>query len=240
MMAPETSRRLAWSIGLVSIAFMLARLALIFADRSTVLDDSAVGLVGAVGWTLDVVLGDVVTLAVPIIGILLATRVPENRLGWMFLLAGVFVAISRLRPGLRTARALDRPWHLAGWSDRTVVRDVGLDRADRSAPPGGPAVPDGPPALPLVAPRVLVHGDRCRPPRERGHGVRHDPRHGVLFESEVTGVVGLVFFLAFLGIVVALVLSVAAVVVRFRAAHGVERLQLKGFLAAAVLFAGRS
>ena len=105
MMAPETSRRLAWAVGLVSIAFLLARLALIYADRSTVPDDSAVGLVGAVGWTLDVVLSDVVFLAVPIIGILLATRVPENRLGWMFLVAGVFGALASFGRSTHSTRS---------------------------------------------------------------------------------------------------------------------------------------
>ena len=237
MMAPETSRRLAWAIGLVSIAFMLARLVLMYVDRSAVLDDAAVGLLGARDGPSTIVLSDVVNLAVPIIGIILATRVPDNRLGWMFLVAGVFLALASFGQVYAQHALLIDPGSWAGGRIRALVGDVGLDRADRDpARPGDPAVPDGPPALPLVAPSVLVHGDRCRPPRERGLWcTRRSAGPTSSHESEPTGTIGLLFELAFVGMVIALIPCVVSVVVRFRAARGAERLQLKGFLVAALL-----
>ncbi len=238
MMAPETSRRLAWSIGLVSIAFLLARLALIYADRNTVLDDSAVGLVGAVRWTLDVVLSDVVFLAVPIIGILLATRVPKNGLGWMFLLAGLFGALASFGQVYAQHALLIDPGNWPG------------GRMALWCATWGWTVPIG--LLPLVIllfPTGHLHSRSWRPVFRftvidavalTGTAIVYASVRGadVLEETQTSGPVGLLFFLAFMAMLIALVLCVAAVVVRFRAAHGVERLQLKGFLAAAVLFAG--
>ena len=60
----------------------------------------------------------------------------------------------------------------------------------------------------------------------------------VLDETPTCGPIGLLFSLAFLAMLFVLILCVAAVGLRFRAARGDERLQLKGFLLAALLFGG--
>jgi phosphate transport system permease protein len=45
------------------------------------------------GWTFGNVSGQVVNLAVPVVGFVLASRQPANRFGWLFLTAGLVLAI---------------------------------------------------------------------------------------------------------------------------------------------------
>jgi signal transduction histidine kinase len=233
-MAPRTSRRLAWTIGLVSIAFMLARLVLLFADRNAVLVAPA-GLLGVATWDLVTVLSDASNLAVPVIGILLAIRVPENRLGWIFLVAGAFIATASFGQI---------------YAQHALVIDPG------SWPGGGFALWFATWAWPvpivmlvlvfLLFPTGHLHSRAWRPVLWFtaidavvlvGTAMVYATvrRAALLHESEPTGVIGIVFALSFFGIVVAVIPSVASVGVRFRAARGAQRLQLKGFLVAALL-----
>lgn len=73
MITPQTSRRLAWSVGLASIAMLLASLVFMFIDRDAHLSSGN-------GWNVPNVLNLVAALGVPVIGIVLITRVPENRI----------------------------------------------------------------------------------------------------------------------------------------------------------------
>src|SRR5438132_8447099 len=88
-MKPKTASRVAWSIGLSSIALMSGALVLMFIDRHAALPASSSGQ-----WTFSNVLNEVVNLAVPTIGIVLASRRPENRIGWLFLVAGFSLGLS--------------------------------------------------------------------------------------------------------------------------------------------------
>jgi hypothetical protein len=49
---------------------------------------------GLTGWDFSDVFADVVILAVPAVGFLLASRRPANRIGWLFLAAGLAVGLS--------------------------------------------------------------------------------------------------------------------------------------------------
>jgi hypothetical protein len=53
-----------------------------FVDRHVV--SASVG-----GWGISYVFGQVVNMAIPVVGFVLASRRPENRIGWLFLVAGL-------------------------------------------------------------------------------------------------------------------------------------------------------
>ena len=234
-MGPRTTRLLAWVIGLVSIAFMLARLVLLFADRDAAFVVPVGDLVGTPGWTLADVLNDVTLLAVPIIGIVLATRVPENRLGWLFLAAGGFLAIGGFSQVYALhALAIDP----GGWRGGELALWFAL--WSWTAPIGLLAL------VILLFPTGHLHSRSWRPvfwftaidaAALTGLAIAYASIHGVelLAESDLSGAIAVPYFLAFVGIVLALILCVTSVVVRFRASRGAERLQLKGFLVAALL-----
>src|SRR5207237_5521104 len=72
-MKPRTTSRLAWSIGLATIALMVGALVLMFVDRHAALPS------GATRWRFSDVLFEVAVVGVPaVVGILLAARRPEN------------------------------------------------------------------------------------------------------------------------------------------------------------------
>jgi signal transduction histidine kinase len=234
-MGPRTSRRLAWGIGLVSIALMLARLGLMYADRNAVLTDATGGLLGTTEWNLANVLSDVANLAVPIIGIVLSTRVPENRLGWMFLAAGAFLASASFCQVYAQHALVIDPGNWPGGEVALWGATWGW-----TAPIGLLALvillfPTG--ELPSRAWRPLLWFTAIDVAALSITAMVYAAIHGVdvLHESEVSGTIGGLFALTFLGLVIALIACVASVGVRFRAARGAERLQLKGFLVAALL-----
>src|SRR5437867_13222105 len=82
-MKASTARGVAWSIGVLSIAFMLAGLVFMFVDRNAVLPDVSDS------WTFSSVFDVVVNIAVPVIGLVIAARRRENPLGWLLLIAGL-------------------------------------------------------------------------------------------------------------------------------------------------------
>ena len=76
------ARWVAWTIGLTSIALMVANLVLMYVDRNVVLPEASDG------WSLTNVFGLLVTVGVPVIGLVIAARRPENPIGWLLLAAG--------------------------------------------------------------------------------------------------------------------------------------------------------
>jgi signal transduction histidine kinase len=91
-MKPKTVSRLAWSIGIVSIALTLAALALMFADRHVAMPDNQSATSGT--WNAGNVLNLVVDIAATAFGILLAIRRPRNPIGWLFLAAASVLGIT--------------------------------------------------------------------------------------------------------------------------------------------------
>jgi signal transduction histidine kinase len=84
-MVHRNASKIAGWIGGGSIALMVAGLVLMFVDRNTALPDT----VGSAAWTLADVLDVVVNIAAAALGTLLAVRRPDNRIGWLFLAAGI-------------------------------------------------------------------------------------------------------------------------------------------------------
>src|SRR4029077_18494852 len=80
---PSTLRTVALVAGCSSIACQLAALVLIFLDRTAILPHD-LSL-----WNVSGILNAAQSLAVPVIGMVLAIKQPQNKLGWVFLVAGV-------------------------------------------------------------------------------------------------------------------------------------------------------
>jgi signal transduction histidine kinase len=83
----STARRTAWSIGILSIALMIAGLIIMFVDRHVVLPEVSDS------WTFSSVLDVAVNIAVPAIGLVMASRRRENPLGWLLLVAGLGLGV---------------------------------------------------------------------------------------------------------------------------------------------------
>ena len=83
----RTARRVAGSAAAGSIAMIGGAMALAYVDRHSL-------RAGLTGWDFSDVFADVVILAVPAVGFLLASRRPANRIGWLFLAAGLAVGLS--------------------------------------------------------------------------------------------------------------------------------------------------
>src|SRR5512141_390924 len=77
MLPPKTASRLAWSIGISSIALMVAALALMYVDRGTALPGSA----ASAAWGFSNVLGIVVNIDGVTIALVLASKRPDNAFG---------------------------------------------------------------------------------------------------------------------------------------------------------------
>src|SRR5215469_8090941 len=86
-MRAQTARWLAGGVGAASIALMAGGLVLVYADRHLV--PARLNT-----WDFSDVFTDVVNLAVPVVGFVLASRRPANRVGWVFLAAGLGLALS--------------------------------------------------------------------------------------------------------------------------------------------------
>ena len=71
-MTTWTARRLAWSVGIVSIALLVATLVLMFVDRGSDLPDN-VGI-----WSAADVLDVFVNIGVPILGIVIVNKRPAG------------------------------------------------------------------------------------------------------------------------------------------------------------------
>jgi len=81
-MRARTARWVAGCVAAGSVALIGGGLALAYADRHLV-------PASMTDWTVSGVSGQVVNMAVPVTGFVLASRRPENRIGWLFLVAGL-------------------------------------------------------------------------------------------------------------------------------------------------------
>ncbi|HEY7668531.1 MAG TPA: histidine kinase [Actinomycetota bacterium] len=86
-MKASTARAWAWTLGLIGVALGVGFLVFLFLGRGTELPARFDV------WGYLPVFDVVVNLGVPAIGILITTRRPENRLGWLFLVAGVVIGL---------------------------------------------------------------------------------------------------------------------------------------------------
>jgi signal transduction histidine kinase len=228
-MKPKVVSGLAWSIGTMSIALMVGALFLMFVDRNAVLPAAG----SSQQWNFSNVLNSLVNILVPVLGILLASRRPDNRIGWLFLGAGFTLSLSTCA----TAYGL-----------HALVVDPGSLPAGRAAAWIGNSfgvIPLGVLAfLFLLFPTGHVRSRRWLPVAWYvGVAFVFVTGTSVVFATQSwttpytqpsSG--GLVGFLAFaVCLLGGLGAAFVAVVVRFRRSVGDERLQLKWFVTGAAL-----
>jgi hypothetical protein len=105
-----------------SIALMAGGLALAYADRHLV-------PAGLTNWDFSDVFGDLSNMAVPVLGFVLASRRPANRIGWLALAAGLGLGLSRFSSSYGLRALVAAPGSLPVGRDRS--------RAGRRVAAGG-------------------------------------------------------------------------------------------------------
>ncbi len=220
-----TARWVAGGVAAVSVALMAGALALVYVNRHRAPADLT-------GWDFSDVFGQVADLAVPVVGFVLASRRPANRIGWLFLAAGLALGLSSFSSAyalhaLVVTRGSWPAGRAAGWLSNWVwvIPYAMLALVFVLFPTGQPRSPRWRAAAWLIAGAfTLAVADQV------AEAVRDwpDPFATVTQPNppDVTA--------AYVLMAAALVASAAALVVRFARSTGEERLQLKWFAAAAV------
>jgi signal transduction histidine kinase len=185
------------------------------------------------GWGFSYVFEEVVSLAVPVVGFVLASRRPGNRIGWLFLTAGLALGLRSFshQYALHALVAAPGSWpagRVFGWLFNWVwvipfpmlafvflIFPTGHLRSPRWRPAAWAVAG----ALALATVGALVAATRI----------------WVQPFTYQFGQIGALVLVPALIVLAALVVGVAALVVRFTRSVGEERLQLKWFAAAAVL-----
>jgi signal transduction histidine kinase len=224
-------------VGLLSIVLFLAALILFLIDRSRIRLPEGVGT-----WKLLTGFDIAVSIPVPILGALIASRRPRNAIGWVYLGHISLVALVAFGQMYAIHALLLEPGVLPGgrlmaWLSASLF----------------PIAICLLPFLILLFPTGHLPSSRWRPVAwlaglvlvclTAGSIILATRIWSHLFagsESAVRGLPGfvlLVFIVAVFGFIVTLVLSAVSVVVRFRRSSGDERQQLKWFVAAATLVA---
>ena len=85
-MSARTAPRVAGCVAAGSLALMAGGLILAYADRHLV-------PANVTSWDVSDVFGDVVNMAIPVMGFVLASRRPGNRIGWLVLAAGLTLGL---------------------------------------------------------------------------------------------------------------------------------------------------
>jgi signal transduction histidine kinase len=221
-----TARWLAGGVAAASVTLIAGSLALTFADQHLVSARMA-------GW--DDALTQVTNLALPVVGFVLAFRRPANRIGWLFLTAGLALALRTFSHhyGLHALVAAPGSWpggRAAMWVSNWiwVIPLCMLAFAFLLFPTGRPLTPRWRPAAwfvggasALVTVDAVVSATR----------VWSHPFITSFHQLGALALVASTYVLLF----AALLVGVAALVVRFAKSVGEERLQLKWFAAAAVV-----
>jgi hypothetical protein len=232
-MRARTARRVAGGTAAVSVALLSGGLALAYVDRQLV-------PASLTGWTVSNVSDQVVNMAVPVTGYFLASRRPENRIGWLFLVAGLALGLSGFSTGYAQHALLADPgsWPLGQafawlsnwlWVIQVAVLaflfllfPTGQLRSRRWRPAAwftGGAFALATVCMLIAASREWAHPYALAGPASPG------------------GLTALFFAAVTVLISAALLVSVAALVVRFVKSSGEERLQLKWCAAAALVLA---
>jgi hypothetical protein len=232
-MRARTARRVAGCAAAGSVALIGAGLVLAYVDRQLV-------PASLTGWTVSGVSGQVVNMAVPVTGLVLASRRPENRIGWLFLVAGLGLGLGGFSTGYAQHALIADPGSVPlgrvfGWLSNWVwviavamlaflflLFPTGQLRSRRWRPAawfGGVAF-----ALTAVCMLTAASSEWAHPFALSGPG-------------SPGGLTALLYGVATVLISAALLVSVAALVVRFAKSSGEERLQLKWCAAAALVLA---
>ena len=229
-MRARTARWIAGCTAAVSVALIGAGLALTYVDRHLP--------ASLTNWTVSGVSGQVVNITVPVTGFVLASRRPENRIGWLFLAAGLGLGLSGFSSPYALHALVTHPGSLpagqaSAWLNNWIwviavamlaflflLFPTGYMRSRRWRPAawftGG--------ACALAALCMLIAATRSW-------------AHPFTLSGQASPGGLTLYGIATVLISAALLVSVVAVVVRFAKSSGEERLQLKWCAAAALALA---
>jgi len=231
-MSRQSATRLAWSLFALCAALTAAAILLLTLAHWKVTDSTDL-------------IGTIATIVYPAVGVLVASRRPENPIGWLLLSIGVIGAVTAFANGYALYGLVARPGSLPA-SD--VITVLGLPGSAVSFTLAGTF-------LFLLFPDGHLPSSRWRPvaglsAATIGLGIvmftlRPGPIESLRDVDNPVGLGGSAGSAIesagnYLGIVagLCLVASAASLVVRFRRSRGVERQQLKWIAAAAGLLAG--
>jgi hypothetical protein len=225
----RTARRVAGCTAAASVALIGGGVALAYVNRHLV-------PASLTGWTVTNISAQIVNVALPVTGYVLASRRPENRIGWLFLVAGLTLGLSGFSDQYALRALVAVPGSLpAGRAFGWLVNALWLVPVATLA------------FLLLLFPTGHLSSRRWRLAAWFVGGVfalitvwlliiaTQLWQHPFTPPSQVTGLTALLFHITGLLISAALLVSVAALVVRFAKSSGEERLQLKWCAAAALL-----
>lgn len=224
--------RLAWTVAGVSLAFMAAGAVLVTIDRAAALPPAATPWPGSI-------LATVGFAPMAVVGGLIASRIPRNPYGWLWLLAGLGNGAMQ---GFFTAYALHSGFvsPLPGESAAVVIADLGWPLAVSTLPFILLLFPTGRPASKLWGAVCVVSGGAILllfvfgPAAGGGVVAGMESPFGApeplrtVAEQVVMGCVYALIACTMLGAI--------SLALRFRAARGIERQQLKWFAYAALIF----
>jgi signal transduction histidine kinase len=226
-MRARTARWVAGGIAAGSVALMAAGLVLAYVDRHALPAD-------VTNWDFADVFQNVVNLGVPVLGFVLASRRPANRMGWLFLVAGLALGLNAFAApyGLHALRVA--PGSLpAGRAVAWLSNWVFVIQAAMLA------------FLLLLFPNGRLRSRRWRPAAWFVAGVYTSLGLAVIvratrfwahpFRPFPDGLYPWLLTAILILVPATFVVSVVALVARFVLSSGEERLQLKWFAAAALL-----
>jgi signal transduction histidine kinase len=219
----------AWWLWIPSVALLIAGLVLMFLDRHVALPATQSGA----RWNFQNVLSAVVNLAVPTIGLVLASKRPQNPIGWMFLIAGFLLGLSTFAVSYGLHALVVAPGSLPGGRLAAFLGNslgsiplVILTFLLLLFPQGRLPSPRWRPLAWVMTAAAAVFIVTLLAAAGRTWS---DPyREGAAGAAVILGLFVLPLF-------VLLVCSLVAVIMRFRRAVGDERLQLKWFATGAAL-----
>jgi hypothetical protein len=229
----RTAQWVAGCAAALSVALTLAGLVLAYVDRHLVPASQT-------GWTFSNVSSQVVNIAVPVAGFVIASRRPENRIGWLFLVAGMALGLGGFcnqyalhalvaAPGSLPAGRLFAWLGAWLWTIATAMLaflfllfPTGRLRSRRWRPVAW--LVGGAFAVTVAATLVIVTSFWADP-------------FSVSSPGSSAGLITALYIMTAVLISAALLVSVVAIIVRFATTSGEERLQLKWCAWAALLLA---
>jgi signal transduction histidine kinase len=231
-----TARRLAWLLGIVSIVLLVASITFMFVDRRARLPTN-VGV-----WSAADVLDMLVSVGVPILGIVIVNKQPRNAIGWLFISAGIVIALATFGQVYALHALIVEPGSLPAGRAMAWMSNVlwpfpitALVLLFLLFPTGHVVSRRWRPVawltwaiylLLTVASVVFATAEWADPFED----IEAAARAGGTFAQTA-------IFIGAVAVPVALLLSVVSLAIRFRRSAGDERLQLKWFVSAAVVTA---
>jgi signal transduction histidine kinase len=236
-MSQKTASRVAWSVGVAAVLLTIGQVVFMFVDRHVPPPHGSTDIVN-LAWNAANVLNAVTNAVAAATGILLVSRRPENRIGWLFLLAGFSLGVAGFGAayGVHTLSADpgslpagDMLYWAASWIGFIPLASLTVLMIE--FPTGAPRT-----ARWRVAERVVIVGWLVAISGSAFFSATNWSHPFVLNRGPSGPLVFLIpLFVLLIPVVGSFVVAFTAMINRFRTSTGDERLQLKWFVVGAAL-----